>query len=326
MDKETELATQILEKKRAALAQEKENMLTWVRSLISTGKFELIAAKRQKLEDMGLETEVDELLKVCPIPCPECGQDMARAVMFCRVYPNCPDCNEKASIANNAARVVARDQSVIGLRNHLAETMETVLTKCGVSKRYLHAKIQDFPESSRKLATIEDGLFLTGDRGTGKTHLAVALMRDCILTMQPEIENDDENTPADRIKARLPWKPRFVSIPELLLQIRATFGKTPNASWQMEAPEETEEQIIGKYSTVPFLVMDDMGVEKTSDWSMQTLYTIIDRRYREMRKTIITSNLTLDEIARKLDDRISSRIAGMCRVVPLKGKDRRISR
>jgi DNA replication protein DnaC len=70
--------------------------------------------------------------------------------------------------------------------------------------------------------------------------------------------------------------------------------------------------------------MDDLGVEKTSEWSMQTLYTITDWRYRELRQTLVTSNLTLDEIAGKVGDRIASRIAGMCKVVELKGKDRRI--
>jgi len=39
---------------------------------------------------------------------------------------------------------------------------------------------------------------------------------------------------------------------------------------------------------------------------------------------LITSNLTLDEIAEKVGDRIASRIAGMCKVVEVRGKDRRI--
>ena len=72
------------------------------------------------------------------------------------------------------------------------------------------------------------------------------------------------------------------------------------------------------------LILDDMGAEKTSEWSIQTLYSIIDRRYRDEKQTLITSNLTLDEIAEKVGDRIASRIAGMCKVVEIKGKDRRI--
>ena len=72
--------------------------------------------------------------------------------------------------------------------------------------------------------------------------------------------------------------------------------------------------------------MDDMGAEKTTDWSMSTLYVLIDKRYSEMMPTIITSNLTVAEVADKVGDRIASRIAGMCKVIELKGKDRRLGR
>ena len=109
--------------------------------------------------------------------------------------------------------------------------------------------------------------------------------------------------------------PLFVSIPDLLLEIRHSFK---------EKSETDEQDIINKYSEIDLLVLDDLGIEKTSEWSIQTLYTIIDRRYRDMKRTIITSNLNLKEIADKLDDRISSRIAGMCDCITLKGADRRL--
>jgi len=47
--------------------------------------------------------------------------------------------------------------------------------------------------------------------------------------------------------------------------------------------------------------------EKTTEWALQTLFVIIDRRYRNMVKTIITSNLSLNEISEKIGDRIASR-------------------
>ena len=50
----------------------------------------------------------------------------------------------------------------------------------------------------------------------------------------------------------------------------------------------------------------------------------MDRRYREELRTIITSNLSIEEIQEKLDDRIASRIVGMCRVCILQGRDRRV--
>jgi DNA replication protein DnaC len=82
--------------------------------------------------------------------------------------------------------------------------------------------------------------------------------------------------------------------------------------------------VVDKYSRCPLLVLDDLGVEKTTDWALQTLYVILNNRYTNYRQTIITSNLTLEEIGNKLGDRIASRIAGMCSIIQMKGKDKRI--
>jgi len=108
--------------------------------------------------------------------------------------------------------------------------------------------------------------------------------------------------------------PLFISVPELLLEIRDSY----------RGNEISEKAIIDKYSWGDVLVLDNLGVEKTSDWVLQTLYTIIDRRYREELRTIITSNLSIEEIREKLDDKIASRIVGMCRVCILRGMDRRV--
>jgi DNA replication protein DnaC len=104
-------------------------------------------------------------------------------------------------------------------------------------------------------------------------------------------------------------------MPELLLKLRGTFK---NSS------ESDESEIIKTYSEAKILYLDDLGVEKVSDWALQTIYLIIDRRYSEMLRTIISSNLSLDQLADRLDDRIASRIAGMCEVIKMTGKDRRL--
>jgi DNA replication protein DnaC len=138
------------------------------------------------------------------------------------------------------------------------------------------------------------GLFLHGPPGTGKTHLAVALLKDA-----GKREYDT-----------------FTTVANLLMKLRDSFRKDA---------ERSEADIIRQYSKANLVVLDDLGAEKTSEFALQSLYIIIDKRYSEMRPTIITSNLTVDEIAEKVGDRIASRIAGMCRVVELKGRDRRLS-
>ena len=76
-----------------------------------------------------------------------------------------------------------------------------------------------------------------------------------------------------------------------------------------------------------FLVMDDLGADRLTDFALEGLYLMIDRWYRRQKKgLVITSNFDLGRIAESVDDRIASRIAGMCEVIHMTGEDRRISR
>jgi DNA replication protein DnaC len=88
---------------------------------------------------------------------------------------------------------------------------------------------------------------------------------------------------------------------------------------------EEEQAAIDSFVNIPFLVIDDLGVDKKTDFSFSTLYEVIDGRdMSEMKGLIVTSNLSLSALAERLgDDRISSRLAGMCKIVEITGKDRR---
>lgn len=147
-------------------------------------------------------------------------------------------------------------------------------------------------------------LFIAGSFGSGKTHYAVSAMKNYINCLP----NTCFVSPFNKL-------PLFITIPELLLKIRSTFSL-----------ERCEEEIVDKYSNTPLLILDDLGAEKTTEFSLQTLYIILNRRYNEQLQTIITSNLTLDEVKDRLGDRIASRIAGMCSVLHMKGHDKRLTK
>jgi DNA replication protein DnaC len=238
-----------------------------------------------------------------PSHCGVCGSEVevVSSPITSKTITYCPSCSEKEEQERKSHQREA-------LKKQLTERMEIYLRKRGVPRRYLNARITDFPAHWQKLKESTTGLFLTGSRGLGKTHLAVALMREMIFTTQPVYRGGDYKIDFQRM-------PLFVSVPELLLEIRDTFNGSG----------ASEKAVIDKYSWVDVLVLDDLGAEKTSDWVLQTLYTTMDRRYREELRTIITSNLSIEEIEEKFDDRVASRVAGMCRVCTIKGRDRRIS-
>lgn len=162
-----------------------------------------------------------------------------------------------------------------------------------IIKKKCREFINNYNRLDNGLLSYPGSILFTGPTGCGKTHLAIALWRELVR----------ENR-----KGRI----RFITTPELLLEIRATFGaKRPFDSWDKSDPNQTEEQVIDKYSGVELLILDDLGSEKTSDFTIQSLYLIIDRRNRELKPTIITTNLSLQEIEENINARIASRLADM---------------
>lgn len=141
--------------------------------------------------------------------------------------------------------------------------------------------------------------------GAGKTHLAVAILRDLIL--------DGHYRPSHL---------RFEYAPRLLLEIRATFQ--PGA-------EHTALDIIRRCTSPDVLVLDDLGTTRWSEFTIETMATIAEERAG--RATIVTSNFRLTELRdRALEDsdagwaidRVLSRLAKNARMVELTGRDRRL--
>lgn len=69
------------------------------------------------------------------------------------------------------------------------------------------------------------------------------------------------------------------------------------------------------------LVLDDVGAHRTTDWSAEALYAVVNRRYEQMLPTVITSNVA--DLRAELGERIASRLAQNLVVVTLDGPDRR---
>ena len=71
------------------------------------------------------------------------------------------------------------------------------------------------------------------------------------------------------------------------------------------------------------LVLDDVGVEKYSDWMADQMYQIIDHRWKNRKPMIITSNLSLEDLGKSYKPQIASRIMGSCKPIRFTDRDRR---
>lgn len=150
------------------------------------------------------------------------------------------------------------------------------------------------------------GLCLVGQVGTGKTHTAwMALAEWCLLT------------------GTEPWTPRSQGV-EGWSQAGPTviFTRMTDLLDDLR-PGDGVRQRVRDCQHARLLVIDDLGAEKASEWTQERLYGVIDHRYVNCLPLIVTSNLPLAKLAEQTGERVASRLAEMCSVVPMTGTDRR---
>jgi DNA replication protein DnaC len=231
----------------------------------------------------------------------------------------CKDCEQKAERAIISQVINDKMNALKRYENDKKHAIDSLMDECGVPDIFLNACMGDLNVELSKAFDVEQSYFLMGGVGVGKSHMAVALMRQYLESLKPEY---DEQGGEYKLNMGKPVHlPMFVEVPELLLRIRDTYRDSSGTF--IDKGVETEKDIVDLFSKAPFLVLDDLGTEKASEFSTLMIYLIINRRSTSGRPTVITSNLELGEIRERLSDRISSRIKGMCRTVRVFGNDRR---
>jgi DNA replication protein DnaC len=179
-----------------------------------------------------------------------------------------------------------------------------------LSKALLTARkfVDDYPAY-----TGGKGLLFTGSIGVGKTHLAVGVLQ--------------------RLVKERSVKGLFCDYRELLKNIQNSY----NAQVQT-----TELELLKPVFAAEVLVLDDLGAQKPNEWVWDTVALILNQRYNDRLTTIITTNYAnlsagsgaksdVERAARepslgdRIGDRMLSRLAEMCVLVEMEGKDFRKS-
>jgi DNA replication protein DnaC len=174
------------------------------------------------------------------VPCECTGENRATAAIararIPRRYEHCDFENFVADVWVDGAQAAAWNRS---------------LTR---AKLVVEAFARDYPTAG------ETGLLLMGPCGVGKTHLAVAALRELIARG---------------------YRARFYDYRELLKELQASYDPDHPTS---------EVAVLGPVLEAEVLLLDDIGASKPSAWALDTIGHILNKRYNEKRVTLLTTN------------------------------------
>jgi DNA replication protein DnaC len=225
---------------------------------------------------------------------------------------------------------INNDRRVTRCDCRLRARAETLLTAARIPRRYEHCELSnydtDFPGANPSLEEAhfiasgfakkcdprgDKGLLIIGKIGTGKTHLAVGIIKELI------------------VNRGLPCL--FYDYRELLKEIQNSYNATV---------QTTELDVLRPVFETDVLVLDELGAVKPTEWVWDTVSLILNTRYNDNRTTIITTNFddqpaagttgslsparaaTRGEtLGDRIGERMRSRLHEMCRIVTLEGTD-----
>lgn len=238
-----------------------------------------------------------------PVPCEYCGKlrytegyDIGFRILWNFMGPERCDCPEAVAAyekekaereAKEKAKIEAEEAQKMRLR------VERIIGNSGVNARFLQRTFETYQpteENQRALSVCKryadtfreklpknnpepgrNGLFITGTKGTGKTHLAAAIANQLMQEGTAVI---------------------CMTMIDLLDRIKRTYEQNDG--------ESSEGDLLNTYKTVPLLIIDDMGKEPATEWAVSKIYAIINARYEAYLPTIITTNYTDSELVRRL--------------------------
>lgn len=147
------------------------------------------------------------------------------------------------------------------------------------------AAVRSFAENFEQHFQRGDGLVLSGKPGTGKSHLACAVIQHIYPNAQGQ----------------------YVTISDMIRSIRDT--------WRKDS-EKSESDVLNLLTSLDLLVIDEVGVQYGTDAEKHLLFEVMDKRYREMVPTVLITNQNSKGLKDFVGERVFDRLKQTSKWVP----------
>ena len=164
----------------------------------------------------------------------------------------------------------------------------------GTSPRLNMEKVYDVCQDyAHEFSPKSGNLLLYGDTGLGKTFLSASIAR-VVSESGHSVVYDTANRVFSLFEAQ---------------------------KFRREVGEENANDAVERYLKCDLLIIDDLGTEMTTSFVQSAMYQIVNTRLMTGKKTVISTNLTPEEIGKRYGAAVLSRIEGEYRILPFFGED-----
>lgn len=224
--------------------------------------------------------------------CPEHGSYQSRNLIG-RIWSNCSQCEaarraeEEADTAKAQQRVAdERRRSMLGRaaipERFIGRTFDNYKAATDQQRRAL-TMMRDYAERFEVNRKAGQGLILSGKPGTGKSHLAGAVLQ-----------------------ALLGRDVLYATCLDLIRMVRET--------WRKESPK-SEREVLAYLGNLDLLVIDEMGVQYGTEGEQTIMFDVLDMRYRSVKPSILLTNQNSEGLKGYLGERTFDRLRETCKLI-----------
>jgi DNA replication protein DnaC len=216
------------------------------------------------------------------------------AFLASRMTDRCPTCATETAAAQDREQAQAQRTAVIGKR---AAHMRRLVDGAEIPKRFVGRSFENYRleegnedqaralHRAKKFASnfpraVELGanFVFCGKPGSGKTHLACAIGNAVMRNHGASV--------------------LFVTVFDVIQRVKATYSDK----------DQSERTVMRSFAEADLLILDEVGVQFGTDYEKVIITDLINRRYNDMRPTLILSNLDETELGQYLGARVMDRM------------------